>query len=85
MQGDVDRGMSSIGEDGALVKRKVNVGIAQDKRGHAARFEFLTKASRQRERDIFFGKLVAQRGTAIVASVRSTERSGSCSGLCVPP
>jgi len=75
MQGDVDGGVSGVGEKGALVEGEVRVGIAEDEGGDAAILKFLAQTASEGDGDVFLGERVAESFATVVAAVAGVDYS----------
>src|ERR1700730_7145488 len=67
---NVDRDMIGVGEDRALFKRNVGIGVAENESGNAATLEFLAQTASKDEGYIFFDKRAAEGFTAVIATMR---------------
>jgi len=75
-----------IGKKGALVERKVCVGVAQNQRWNAATLEFLAQTTGKSDGEILFRESVAERLAAVVAAVagidnREVAARNGCRGI----
>jgi hypothetical protein len=61
--------VGTIGELGALVNGERIISIAKEQGRHALGLEIKAKAASDCKGDVFFGKLVGQGGTALIAPV----------------
>jgi len=73
MQADVDGGVGGIGGAGALIERDRVVGVAKQQHCEAAEFKFVAQKASPCEREILFGELISERGSAFVAAVRGID------------
>ena len=83
MKGDINGGVRSVGEKGALIQREVGVGIAQDKRGDSTILQFLAQAAGEGDGDVLLGERRAEGFAAVIAAMAGvddgevTARNGS--------
>src|SRR5215469_9788848 len=69
MYSDVDHRVRGIREGSPLIEGQAAVGIAKAESRDSARFQFLTKATRKRQRHILFQQLGPDRDAWVIATV----------------
>ena len=69
VKGNINRCVIRIGENRALIDRKVRVGVPKHERGDAPALQLLTQAARQRNGYILFQKRIAKRFSVIISTM----------------